>query len=188
MRKTLKKRHHQTTPQYVTKEDEEQKKQILLLPYVKGVSEKIKHGCHQMGVRAVFKSCHTLRQTLTKVKNKRQDELKSRTVYEVPCKVCDKVYIGETGRSLNDRIKEHKYAVRTGNKKNGIAVHVQESDHPVDWSSAKLRVNEQHLWKRKMLEAIHIKIQDNPSNLDCGLQINPIWLPIIQKERTIPQR
>ena len=105
---------------------------------------------------------------------------------EVPCAVCDKVYIGETGRSLQDRIKEQKYTVRTGNSKNGIAAHVQESDHPVDWTLAKVRTNEQNLYKRKTLEAIHIKREANPSNLDCGQQINPIWLPSIQRTTTSP--
>ena len=83
-------------------------------------------------------------------------------MYKVPCAVCDKVYIGETGRSLQDRIKEHKYAVRTRNTNNGIAVHVQESDHPVDWNAVKVQTSEQNLWKRKVLEALHIKRQPNP--------------------------
>uniref|UniRef100_T1IJ03 GIY-YIG domain-containing protein n=1 Tax=Strigamia maritima TaxID=126957 RepID=T1IJ03_STRMM len=28
-------------------------------------------------------------------------------VYQIPCKTCDKIYIGQTGRALNIRIKEH---------------------------------------------------------------------------------
>jgi hypothetical protein len=29
-------------------------------------------------------------------------------IYQVPCKNCDKIYIGETGRKLGTRISEHK--------------------------------------------------------------------------------
>lgn len=36
-------------------------------------------------------------------------------VYEVPCASYNYVYIGETGRNLMERIKKHKYAVRTIN-------------------------------------------------------------------------
>ena len=42
------------------------------------------------------------------------------------------VYIGETGHSLNERIKEHKYAVKRGDC---VATHVWEAQHAVDWSS-----------------------------------------------------
>ena len=33
-------------------------------------------------------------------------------VYEVPCKECDVVHIGETGRTMEKRLAEHKYARR----------------------------------------------------------------------------
>ena len=45
-------------------------------------------------------------------------------------------YICETGRSLQKRLTEHKGAVRRGDSKNGIAVHVQKHDHRVDWEAA----------------------------------------------------
>ena len=35
-------------------------------------------------------------------------------------------------------------------------------------------------WKRKVPEAIHIQQQVNTSNLDCGLQIRPEWLPVVK--------
>lgn len=44
-------------------------------------------------------------------------------------------YIGETGRSLpkkKNRIAEHKYAVKTNNRKSSIAVHVWDNDHQSD--------------------------------------------------------
>ena len=40
-------------------------------------------------------------------KDKSSDEEKSGVVYRYPCNGCDKVYIGETKRSLGDPIKEH---------------------------------------------------------------------------------
>lgn len=48
---------------------------------------------------------------------------KKEVVYQIPCQDCDSVYIGETGRSLGKRRGEHKYAVKTGDWKNGVAVH-----------------------------------------------------------------
>ena len=58
---------------------------LLFLPYVKGVSERIERGCRKLGVRTAFKSRHTLRESLMKVKNVRPIDLKKGAVYEVPC-------------------------------------------------------------------------------------------------------
>ena len=154
---------------------------LFCLPYICGVSEKIERECQQLGVLAVLKSGHKLRQSLMRVKTAVKDDTRKGVVYEVPYGKCEHVYIGETGRNLKERLKEHRYAVKKGNLKNGIAVRACQQHYSVDWDAAKVRCTEQHYWKRKVREAIHISQQRNTSNLDCGLQINPVWLPLIQK-------
>ena len=42
------------------------------------------------------------------------------------------MYIGETGRTLQKRVAEHKYAVGRHDVRNGIAVHAWSNDHSVD--------------------------------------------------------
>ncbi len=161
-------------------EREEEKPKMLYLPYVRGVSERIARKCGRIGVRPVFKSEHTLRRTLTHVKTAIPEEKKQGVVYEVPCRDCGAVYIGETGRNLQERVKEHKYAVKRQDDNNGIAVHAWTNDHAVDWSEAKVRTKEQVTWRRKILEAIHIQQEKRTTtNLDCGIQLNPIWSPLI---------
>ena len=162
-----------------TDEDDEEKPKRLFLPYVKGVSERIEKVCCKLNVKTVFKSHGTLRQSLMRVKNRRPVELRRGVVYEVPCGACNKMYVGETGRSLHERLKEHKYAVKTANMNNGIAAHAWNHQHPVDWASAKVRAFEQHLWKRRVLEAICIKETKENSNLDCGLILNQAWSPLL---------
>ena len=44
---------------------------------------------------------------------------KRNVVYEVPCRDCQLTYIGETRRTMEKRMTEHKYAVKTGDPKNG---------------------------------------------------------------------
>ena len=80
----------------------------------------------------VFKSKHTLRESLMKVRSVRPSETKKGSVYEVPCIDCGKVYIGETGRNLQERLKEHKYAARMSDSKNGIVAHAWAMQHAVD--------------------------------------------------------
>ena len=62
---------------------------------------------------------------------------KRNVVYEVPCRDCQLTYIGETKRTMKKRMTEHKYAVKTGDPKNGIAVHVQKTQHSIDWGAAR---------------------------------------------------
>lgn len=141
--KVLYSKHQPQSPP--TQTEPEQKPKIFFTPYVRGISEKIKRACHQLGIRAVFKSQNTLRQTLMRAKERRPEEAKRGVVYEVPYAGCSHVYIGETGRSLNDRLKEHRYAVKTGNMNNGIAAHAWNNKHHVDWDAAKVRTCEEHL-------------------------------------------
>ena len=114
----------------------------LCLPYVQGVGEKIERGCRKLGVQAVFNSGNKLRQSLMRVKTAIDEDSKKGVVYEVPCGECNQVYIGETGRNLKERMREHQYAVKRKDMNNGIAAHICEHQHPVDWSGAKVRCSE----------------------------------------------
>ena len=137
IQRTLRQPPHPTTRG--TDMGREQEKPILLvLPYLKNTSEAIQRTCKQLGIKTVFKSQGTLHQTLTRVKTPRP-EMKKNMIYEIPCKDCNMSYIGETGRSLQKRMTEHKAAVRRGDQKNGVAVHVQKYDHRVDWEAARHR-------------------------------------------------
>ena len=160
-------------------QQEEERKKRLFIPYIKGVSEKIERVCHPLGVKVVCKSQNTLRQMLMKVKSTRPDEQKKSVVYEVPCADCNCVYVGEMGRSLEIRLKEHKYALKTKDTKNGIAVHATTNEHDVNWEAAKVVTFEQHLIQRKVLESLHINKQTNTSNLDSGYTLSPIWKPLL---------
>ena len=81
----------------------------VVIPYVRGLSEDIRRVCRQFGIRTVFKSAPTFREKLTRVKDKLPMGKLSNVVYQVPC-TCGKIYIGETVRRLDTRLKEHKDA------------------------------------------------------------------------------
>ena len=51
-------------------------------------------------------------------------------VYQISCRDCNAVYVGETGRSVRTRKREHADAVRTFNtKKSALSQHVMDFDH-----------------------------------------------------------
>ena len=112
------------------------------------MSEKIGPICHPLRVRVICRSQHILRQALMKVKSARPDNRKKGIVYEIPCTDCDCMYIGETSRYLEMRLKEHKYMVKNNDTKNGVAVHAWDNDHHVKWDDVKVVAVEHHLTKR----------------------------------------
>ena len=51
-------------------------------------------------------------------------------VYSIPCKTCPAMYIGQTGRPLETRVKEHKTAVRNGEvSSSALAEHAWNESH-----------------------------------------------------------
>ena len=47
-----------------------------------------------------------------RVKKGIPEDKRKEVIYEIPCKDCEKLHIGETGRTLKKRVSEHKQAVR----------------------------------------------------------------------------
>ena len=89
--------------------EEADKTPLVVLPYTAGVSEDIRQVCRRFDMRVVFKSGQTLCSLLTKVKDTLRLGKQSRVVYQTPCS-CGQVYIGETIRRLETRMKEHEDA------------------------------------------------------------------------------
>ncbi len=84
-------------------------------------------------------------------------------IYTVPCKDCNRFYIGQTGETLEQRKKQHKYSVRTGQESNALFVHVRDSSYCIDWENCKKVIISKSFVERNILESILIKhtCQDN---------------------------
>ena len=53
----------------------------------------------------------------------------------------------ETKRTLKVRLSEHRKAVRQGDPKNGIAVHVQKTNHGINWEGATVQRKAEGFWQ-----------------------------------------
>ncbi len=106
--------------------------------------------------------------------------------YQVPRKGCDQVYIGETKRNLKIRLAEHRQAVRRGDDKNGIAVHVQKCNHSIDWEGARVEQVITNYWKRRTAETILIRQQSPTMNLDLFYLLNTLNTINLEKLSTAP--
>ena len=73
--------------------------------------------------------------------------------YVIPCKDCENVYVGETGRNLDKRMYEHKRDIRVGNESSGVFCHVRDSNHSIDFQGSKFIFKSKNYVKRRIVES-----------------------------------
>ena len=98
-------------------------------------------------------------------------------IYRIPCAQCPWSYVGETGRTLLERIKEHKRAVSKLSTSSEIANHSIEADHRIDWEKAEVLDRESWHSKRLFKEAWYT--QKYSSSNRVFSEIDRAWLSFI---------
>ena len=72
-----------------------------------------------------------------------------------------RTYIGETGRTLEIRMKEHKRAcIKADFEKSAVAEHAWLSGHYIDWDNVEVLDQEKDLCRRKVKEGIEIRLKN----------------------------
>lgn len=99
-----------------------------VITYVGPLSNKISNHFKKYNINIAFKTNKTFQNNLKNNKDKTNKEDKS-GVYELSCGTCDKKYIGQTGRTFKQRIKEHKYAFTHKLDKSNYSSHLIEENH-----------------------------------------------------------
>ena len=88
------------------------------IPYVKGVSETIPRVLKPLNIRTVCRS-HPMKCSIMRgAKDTLPQSEQPGAVYALGCMECNKVYIGETGRTAKVRAKEHEASTRYGYTEN----------------------------------------------------------------------
>ena len=105
-------------------------------------------------------------------------------IYKVNCQDdCDKIYIGETGRTLEKRLKEHQADSKKLPSENmsGLSKHAIEVGHQPKWKEVNIICKENNIVKRKWKEAAFIlRNKDYLLNKKEEIKnLSSIWEPII---------
>ena len=58
----------------------------------------------------------------------------------IPFSDCNICYVGETKKQLQDRVKQHKAAVRNRTQLSLIFQHVSEHNHTMDFEASKVLI------------------------------------------------
>ena len=155
---------------------------MLWVPFVPGAESLQRALQRKFGVETAFKRGITKgRQLISRLKRPREALERSGLVYEINCGVCEKPYIGETGQKLKCRVQGHKASCRRGETTNGLFEHMRDSNHRINWASARPIASEPRARRRRLLEAVYIRAQDSSKdvsmlmNQDKGVWIDSSW-------------
>ena len=141
----------------------------ITLPYVQGLSEPMKRLLSRLDIRVRFRANMTLGRILMRPKDPVPPENQVGVVYRIPCMDCPKAYVGQSGRSLAWRLKEHQRAFHNVDMNaSALAEYVWQEQHWIDWSSAEVLDSKQFLLPRLMLESWFIHSEGNPLNRERG--------------------
>ena len=140
----------------------------VILSYIGNTFESIKRVLALLNIRTCFKPHKTLRELLVHPKDFIQDNQKKGVVYSIPCEDCDSVYVGQTGRTLEHRMKEHKRALcLLDDNISAVAEHSIKQEHRINWENAKVVARRNLTHQRCFLESWFIS-QKPIMNRDDG--------------------
>ena len=103
-------------------------------------------------------------------------------VYDIKCGDCDECYIGETGRSVEIRVKEHCAHARNGRPELSPVAEHALTGHQIEW---KPRIVEraEKTTVRRIKEALCIHESNKKGKLtlkrDKGFKLSAMWLDLI---------
>ena len=101
---------------------------------------------------------------LSKPKDPIPKEDRNNAIYQLNCKDCEAVYVGETKRTLNIRAEEHITAIKSASKKSHTAEHCWKYNHDFDWKHKKVLDFEKNWKTRTIKESIYSEENQNYKN------------------------
>ena len=117
--------------------EREAPKATVVLPYIRHVSECIRQFLSPLDIRTCFKPHVTLRHLYPK--DPIPIDQKTGVVYQLSFEDCGDTYIGQTGRTVQHRVAEHKRSLTTADSNtSAVAEHAMERNHNIDWKGAKV--------------------------------------------------
>ena len=147
-----------------------------------GTGEKFKKLCKNKSIQTHFKGTNTLRTLLCNPKDKDPKNSQTGIIYHYKCPHinCHSAYIGESGRSLGERVKEHFKAPSP------IHLHSTITGHPMDPEQFSIVHKEVNNHSRSMKEAMFIHVQDLTLNRNLGkYQLPHIWDHLLHASATL---
>ena len=157
------------------KEEAEKPISTTIIPYIEGLSKEIRRILNGYNIRTVFRTVDTLGRIFTSVKDPIPPEERTGVIYKIKC-TCGDFYVGETGRNLTTRLKEHKAACRLAAfDRSAVAKHARQVGHEIEWNDVEILDTTKDLQERKVKESLYIRMAPKSClmNRDEGRELSP---------------
>ena len=103
-------------------------------------------------------------------------------VYKIPC-TCGKIYVGQTGKSLEKRLSQHRYNVNRDDASSALNLHTRTCHQPIRWGGSKEIYKRSDYIDRNIIETvcIHFSKDNNINNHDGFYNLDPLLHILKQK-------
>ncbi len=155
------------------KESVQERKKILLVPYLPGISDKLRTIANRYEIKSWFSYGGQVCDNFAGNFKGRVPESKSKyCVYKANC-TCGQKYIRESERNLKLCLIDHT----TENSNSSLSTHLRiGSGHTLDMDSTKIIAHERHSKRRKLLESMAILHSSHPViNTSLSLEYSEMW-------------
>ena len=141
-------------------------RKIAVIPYFHKISHNLKKVAERSKVKVVFSAprkllslCHRNNSNMnsnacTKKHKVTYVPCKSNVVYRIPIS-CGKIYIGQTGRCINDRLREHNNNVKNG-RDGWLAIHCKTCGCQPVFNACTVVASQNDKLTREIIEAENI--------------------------------
>ena len=170
-------------------EENTEKKQTITLPWIPGLSPKLKKIYRKAGFKVVFKSSLNIQRILTSNNKSKLPKNSFPGVYKIPCSCNPKKnpYLGETKMKISSRMMQHKDILNNEKwDKSALALHSSKCRGEILWDETQTVKIEGNKFNRKVREALEIQYNecrpsDGGMNLDDGQYVTTkFWTPFFK--------
>jgi hypothetical protein len=149
---------------------------VAFLPFVGTIFNRISRVLTRHNIKSVGLPHMKLSILLRPVKD--HLGLRTRGVYKIPCE-CGRVYIGQTGRSVDIRLKEHQRHIRQHLDKSTVAEHSIDQGYRIQFHNASILATKTRYMDRTVREANEIELHPYNINREGGFCLSKSWKPLI---------
>lgn len=171
--------------------NENQTKKYFKIPYINSLSERIKRTIQNKldNVTIALKSENTLKKRFfTKLKSKDNTDYLSNVVYKIPCNSCSSCYVGQTGRYLKQRLREHANDCKnflTKRNPTALVEHKINTGHNFNFEKTTVIATESNYKKRLLQEMVSIKKENKTVNKRTDIDnLSSSYYNLIDRDKT----
>lgn len=157
-----------------TEETEENRTNKVILPYIKGTTDKISKTLKKHNIRTIFNTDRKIHNMFRTPQQKITNDTTG--VYEIPCADCNRTYVGQSNRRIHERMWEHIRSVKKGDNTSALSQHLNSTGHNIAFEQTKTIATIANTSERKIRETIEIYKRPNSlNNREDSKNLNVMW-------------